>query len=1516
MRTRLSLFCSGVIEAGWLAALIVVPLFFNIHSNRVFEPDKLSLLRSIALVMAAAWLIRLVENWRVREARPQAQAQPAAASAEGPRLNLWQQVMATPLVLPVLLLVVIYLLSTLLSVAPGVSLLGSYQRLQGTYTTLSYIVIFFLVLDSLRTRDQLHRLITTAILVSFPIAFYGLVQHFGLDPLPWGGDVTTRVASNMGNAIFVAAYLIMVLPLTLSRLLRNWSAALGGFQTRDGILGFVGFVVLAGALLAGMLLGREDATAWARWVALPIGVLLQIPIYLLTPPERRARVLTISLPLTFAFLVGFAWSLELFFPPGTPGYFWFGLGAAAIFLVAMATFAIYLRQPISRLLLLGTYAIIAVTQLLTIFYTQSRGPLLGLLAGGFIFVALLGLIRRRVWLTWLVGSLAVLAATFLVMFNTVQSPLFERLRDAPYVGRLGRVLETEEGSGRVRVLIWEGAIELISPHPPLVAPGDQGGPDAFNAIRPAIGYGPESMYVAYNRFYPPDLAHFEKRNASPDRSHNETLDVLVNTGWVGLGIYLFLFGSVFYFGLKWLGLIWRPWQKWAFLAFWVVGALLGALAAWAWRGVAYLGVGIPFGGLAGMALYLIIILLRATRDREWLPPSPHLQLLVLGLFAGIVAHFVEIQFGIAIAATRTYFWVFAGTLVALGTRLAVVNEEEAASVPAQAEATPSPTGRRRRRSAEQPSGVTGAHARAAGWRHSLIAFSILGLLVLGTMLFNAVTPQQQDNGPLATIWRSLTHNGDEVSWVMLALFASTWGVLALGGLAEFSTRPESKGKQAGDWLAALGIFSLIAVGGALLFAILHATNLKPARITADQIVNPLINTITFYYVVALANILALALVLTLRPQPGRRLLPWQWNGKGSDLLVTLLGVALPIALVVVIFISNINIVRADILYKQGLSSERNSQWDAATFLYEEATRVTPKEDFYYLFLGRAYMEQGRQGDAQQRDAAFERSRDALLTARDIAPLNTDHSRNLSKLYLSWGTLANTEPERSQELFDQALAYSQDAISLSPNTADVWNERAQIYIAMQDYEQAAATYEQSLALDDQYVKTHNNLAQMYIALKEWDRAEEIVERTVELQPKSGENYSLLGYVRSKTGDLEGARQAYEKAVELRPNNYLDHKNLAIVYSQLGNQDQALSAARQALALAPDNEKPALEAFINQLGGEASTTSPQDAEEVQALLAQGSNQMTAEDWDAAEASYKAVLALEPSNPIAHSALAYVYAKQGRLEEAIYENLSVVSLLPDDYNSHKNLAILYQQNGEIDKAIDETELALPLAPEKEKEALQTFLNQLKQLQGETPGATPESGATPTPAGTSSATGRAGDLQPARRNNLYTQAPPTIIDTSKSYQATIVTEKGNIVIALFDDLAPRTVNNFCFLARDGFYDNTTFHRVLPGFMAQGGDPTGTGMGGPGYQFADEFSPQLRHDKAGILSMANAGAGTNGSQFFITYAATPWLDDRHSVFGQVIEGMDVLESLTPRDPQQNPTFPGDTILTILIEEG
>jgi peptidylprolyl isomerase len=170
-----------------------------------------------------------------------------------------------------------------------------------------------------------------------------------------------------------------------------------------------------------------------------------------------------------------------------------------------------------------------------------------------------------------------------------------------------------------------------------------------------------------------------------------------------------------------------------------------------------------------------------------------------------------------------------------------------------------------------------------------------------------------------------------------------------------------------------------------------------------------------------------------------------------------------------------------------------------------------------------------------------------------------------------------------------------------------------------------------------------------------------------------------------------------------------------------------------------------------------------------------------------------------------------------------------------------------------------------------------------------------------------------PAARR--YATPPAMAIDPQKSYVAALETDKGTIRIKLLPDIAPQTVNSFVFLAREGYFDGVTFHRVLPGFMAQGGDPQGTGYGGPGYNLPDEFSD--RPIDRGTVAMANTGApNSGGSQFFITYTRQARLDGKYTVFGEVIEGMDVAEKLTPRDPDTNPNAPpGDRIIKVTIEE-
>ncbi len=240
----------------------------------------------------------------------------------------------------------------------------------------------------------------------------------------------------------------------------------------------------------------------------------------------------------------------------------------------------------------------------------------------------------------------------------------ESLRNNPAFSRLGDLLNAESRTGRVRTLIWQGASELVQPHAPLEFP--DGRVDSFNFLRPLIGYGPESMYVAYNRFYPPELTRVEKRNASPDRSHNETWDSLVITGVLGLAIYLTLFGSLLYYGLKWLGLVQNTRQRNLYLVLYLLGGVASTLIFVLWQGLPFLGVALPFGLVLGVILYMIIVSVFGHVQGSNSEEEKLRAYLLLGLLAAVIAHFIEINFGIAIASTRTYFWVYAALIMLVG----------------------------------------------------------------------------------------------------------------------------------------------------------------------------------------------------------------------------------------------------------------------------------------------------------------------------------------------------------------------------------------------------------------------------------------------------------------------------------------------------------------------------------------------------------------------------------------------------------------------------------------------------------------------------------------------------------------------------------------------------------------------------------------------------------------------------------------------------------------------------------
>ncbi|HSO26559.1 MAG TPA: hypothetical protein VLS48_00710, partial [Anaerolineales bacterium] len=357
MQSKLNRYALAVMEAAWLAAVIRVPVFFNVYSSRIFEPDKITLLRTLALVTLAAWIVAQVEGRRAGGGEPL-----------GVRIKAW---LRRPLVLPVVGLAVVYLLATAFSVTPAISLWGSYQRLQGLYTTLAYLVIFMTMATTLREWAQVERLMTAVIVASLPVALYGVLQRYGLDPIPWGGDVSVRIAANMGNSIFIAAYMIMAFPLTVGRIVRAFQAIL-----------------------------KENGRLAAE--------------------------------------------------------------------TTRATF----------------YIFIGAVQVIALYMSGSRGPVMGWLAGLFVTALLFSLLWRKRGLAAAVVGAALVVGAFLFALNIEGGPL-EDLRSSPAVGRFSRLLDPESSTALVRKYIWEGAADLVMPHEPLNFP--DGGQDTFNFLRPLIG---------------------------------------------------------------------------------------------------------------------------------------------------------------------------------------------------------------------------------------------------------------------------------------------------------------------------------------------------------------------------------------------------------------------------------------------------------------------------------------------------------------------------------------------------------------------------------------------------------------------------------------------------------------------------------------------------------------------------------------------------------------------------------------------------------------------------------------------------------------------------------------------------------------------------------------------------------------------------------------------------------------------------------------------------------------------
>lgn len=1276
MDSKLTRWCNGFIEAGWLAAIISAPLFFNIHSERVFEPDKLTIIRSIAVLMAFIWLVRFIDQkgWQ-------------QISWLNPRPAGQQSIWKMPFILPIFLLVLIYLISTLFSIAPRISWAGSYQRLQGTYTTLSYIIIFVLTATTIRQRQQVNRLVTAVIMTSIPISLYALLQHFGLDPLPWGGDIQKRVAGHMGNAIFIAAYLIMAVPLTLSRIIDAFTNILtdDDLSYADVIRSSIYIFTLAIQLLA---------IYWSGSRGPMLGLIVGIFAFIL--------ILLVALRNAAVDEKGFGWA-----DVGRAAGMVIGGVAVAYFIISLITSATMTGALASFTAFVAAMGVVAVT--IFILVAANRG-------------------WRWLWLAWIM--LTVVAGLWLGLFNLPEetasqysdTPLVGNVLETmsewkalPTIGRFGSILEADSGTGLVRVLIWSGALELLTPSEPLTYP--DGTPDAFNALRPLIGYGPETMYVAYNRFYQPELASIEARNASPDRAHNETFDALIITGGAGLLIWQALYLSVFYYGFRWLGVVRTNRDRNLLIGLWVGGATASVLAITQILGAPYFGVALPFGSIIGLILYLIYYALFASASKEEVNPFEVDRLLLMGLLAAVMAHYVEIHFGIAIASTRMHFFIYVALMFLIGFWLPRIKAE--AEMPV-ADNTP----RRRRRAS---SGST-----RPGWVAPIFSATFTLSLMIGTLGYEYLNPvitsalQTVEDVPTASeIFRqSLFQNAQEgfiespfiflvilLSWGLGALLnlselakqniirlpsinlkdvkpqgitlsaiifallllislaivivqrsgslagASTtallglislllWSILCLLSMYLLFTKHESGRSFSGisamlgfimglpvmmagapifglalliacgvilyllwdngwnGFLAPAGLLTILSWAIGMAYTFTHASLLSAAFFAPpvqDPVQQQVLSTnnyaafLTVFYTFLITLVIIATFFLASKPKPAK---------ESGSILAYLTLIIVAFTGLIIISNTNIQIIQADMVYKRARPLERQARrartpeaWEFPIAIYEHALERAEQEDFYFLFLGAAYLEQSAvTQDPATQNQLLDRAFDRLQTAQTINPLNTDHTANLARLLTRRAVVNGTTPENQALYISQAAEFYLGAIRLSPRNSTIRNEYGNLVVNLNnDCDAGVAVYQESLAIDPFFINTYLSLANAYEAcadtvegaerLSYFESSADVLEEGFEIANRDqAAIWVNIARSRRRAQQYEAALEAIANAKQLNDPDIASWSfdfEEARIYRDMGDLTLAAEIGAKALEGAPVDNQPQVQQFLDNL-----------------------------------------------------------------------------------------------------------------------------------------------------------------------------------------------------------------------------------------------------------------------------------------------------------------------------------------------
>lgn len=1078
MNTRLGAICDRIPQAGSLIVLIAIPLFFHTNSARTFEPDKVTILRCVTCAIVVAWAIGLLEKSPGRLHVLLGSSAGAIAS--------WAR---HPVVACALVLILCSVLSTALSISPRISLWGSYDRLQGTYTFLCYLVLFGALSTSLKTAADIDRVVTAAILASVPVSVYGILQKIGLDPVDWEGDAMKRVGSTFGNAVFLGSYLVMVMPLTISRLAQ--SLAWADDRERVGLHRFMAasFYLLVAVLQAlavlfsqsrGPMLGLSGGL-------FTMGLVFALRLQRYSVDKGRIRMREALKAFALAIL---AWTSAAV-GAGVGGLAGVGLRRLELFPSAQSA-----AVPI------------------------VVGLAVGLMSFGLVYmlVVLTGRGRRWLWLSW-TANLCVIVA-MVVMLNSRSSPWDLRspsFRKLPYVGRVVGVLDPANAAVRIRRLIWDSAVRRVTTERPLGVPQDVvSGQDPLHGMRPLVGYGPESLFNTLASVYPPQLKYLEVPTRLADRCHNESLDWLVTRGILGMLAYFALMMALVARCGSRLGFTAEKSSPWGWTVSLALGAVGGGLAAWFAGGWdTSLALGVPFGLLGGLVLHLVLpgwsgseSAGRAGEARLGRPMTlpedaslhggggvqplnenagtKHTDLLLLGLLAAIVAHFVEVQFSFSHATTYVYFWAIAGVVVAL-------------------DRMPEPCDMR----------LEGADKTATARINGLATAVVLGILV-----FTFVTP-------------SLRLQPSHPRTMILGAMAA--GVLCAGLAMTLTAIRKYGSRNSAPWRRALELFLASSVAYPALYFVVHRLQLARAGwLAADgyqlRMANVAVTSLLLFYGYLLLMLVLLASTLS--------------QSAGKPMLLVRKRLVWAYAVLVLsaswfIWQTNINVIRADIYLKEGNYYRELEQWDQAILLHRQARSMYPEEDDYSLTLAQDYFLMGRdqRTDAERCAKAWRSSERIALEAHRLNPYNPEHAANLGRLYVNIGRYLD------ERKFRDALHYFEKSTLLAPTKVEYHNLWAQTHRLLENHAAAVARLSVSASIDDQYPATWVLLGDTYADMGQFDKALRAHTRALRLRGPRKDGFAAM-----TDANLPQRLAAYDRSGRLGALTAVVHKHASIDQQQ--------------------------------------------------------------------------------------------------------------------------------------------------------------------------------------------------------------------------------------------------------------------------------------------------------------------------------------------------------------------------------